>query len=346
MLELWGLRGRRHPLGFTLYERGNDFWTGLTIASDLTEGFGLCAELPRAVSVFGSGKPKEDSDDYRYARSLGAALAEAGWSVMTGGGPGVVEAACRGATDAGGLAVGVAVEDIYAAEPVWINDYVNLALKVKSFHVAKMLYVKYAQAFVVMPGGFGTLAEVFELITLLSVHRINAFPLILCGPASVWQGLLTWLLEQDPALTGYVTRADLLDHVRLLETVEEVVEAVTAVERPRAERDSETAVNLLQLLETASAEVGDPFQAWPLDTTAWSAGTGAASVSPEPRLAVTRVDEEAPACCHVVEPVAVSGAVTAAVHHVRCRLLGYARSLPARSEPHAIAPYAVGLEDC
>ncbi len=264
-LDVLKVRGHRHPLGFTLYERGSDFWAALALAADLTEGFDLGAELPRGVSVFGSARPKEDSADYRHARLLGTVLAEEGWMVMTGGGAGVGEAVCRGATEAGGLTVGVAVEDRYAgAERVQISEWVDLQLKVKSFHVAKMLYVKYAQAFVVMPGGFGTLAEVFELITLLSIHRVNAFPLILTGSASVWQGLLTWLLEQDPAFTGCITRADLFDHVQLIESVEGVMEAINAWESGRGER-GETWVNLLQALDTVSAKereeafFGDPF---------------------------------------------------------------------------------------
>src|SRR3954462_6945940 len=136
-----------------------DPWRVLRIQSEFVEGFGLLAELPRAVSVFGSARTPRDAPEYALGRRLGKALADAGWAVITGGGPGVMEAANRGAGEAGGLSVGLGIELPFEQH---LNDWVDVGIAFRYFFVRKTMFVKYAQAFVILPGGFGTLDELFE----------------------------------------------------------------------------------------------------------------------------------------------------------------------------------------
>lgn len=166
-----------------------DAWRALRILSEFVEGFDTLADLPPAVSVFGSARSKPDSSECRLAQELGAALARAGYAVITGGGPGVMEAANRGATEAGGLSVGLGIELPFEQG---INEWVDLAIDFRYFFARKTMFVKYAQAFVVLPGGFGTLDELFESLTLVQTGKVTRFPVVLMG-VDYWQGLLDWL---------------------------------------------------------------------------------------------------------------------------------------------------------
>lgn len=197
-----------------------DSWRVLRIQSEFVEGFGLLAELPRAVSVFGSARTPLDSPEYELGRQLGAALARAGYAVITGGGPGSMEAVNRGASEAGGISVGLGIELPFEQR---LNDWVDLGISFRYFFVRKTMFVKYAQAFVILPGGFGTLDELFEALTLVQTRKVNQFPVILLGRA-YWQGLLEWL-DGSVLGHGYVTAQD----VRLLRCTDDLDEAIGAI---------------------------------------------------------------------------------------------------------------------
>src|SRR6266540_5565628 len=166
-----------------------DAWRALRILSEFVEGFDTLADLPQAVSVFGSARSKPDSAEWELAERLGAALAGAGFAVITGGGPGVMEAANKGATEAGGLSVGLGIELPFEQR---INDWVDVGLNFRYFFARKTMFVKYAQAFIVLPGGFGTMDELFEALTLVQTGKVTSFPVVLFGTA-YWAGLLDWL---------------------------------------------------------------------------------------------------------------------------------------------------------
>ena len=166
-----------------------DAWRSLRILSEFVEGFDTLADLPPAVSVFGSARSKPGSEECEQAERLGAALARAGYAVITGGGPGVMEAANKGASEAGGLSVGLGIELPYEQG---MNQYVDIGIDFRYFFVRKTMFVKYAQAFCVLPGGFGTLDELFEALTLVQTRKVTKFPVVLLGSA-YWQGLIDWM---------------------------------------------------------------------------------------------------------------------------------------------------------
>jgi uncharacterized protein (TIGR00730 family) len=168
-----------------------DSWRTLRILSEFVEGFDTLSELPPAVSVFGSARTKPGSPECELAQQLGGALARAGYAVITGGGPGVMEAANRGCTEAGGLSVGLGVELPFEQG---INEWVELGIDFRYFFVRKTMFVKYAQAFVVLPGGFGTMDELFEALTLVQTRKVTRFPVVLMG-VRYWSGLITWIRE-------------------------------------------------------------------------------------------------------------------------------------------------------
>jgi uncharacterized protein (TIGR00730 family) len=168
-----------------------DAWRALRILSEFVEGFDTLADLPRAVSVFGSARSRPESPECQLAEEVGAALAHAGYAVITGGGPGVMEAANRGASSAGGLSVGLGIELPFEQG---INEWVDLAIDFRYFFARKTMFVKYAQAFVVLPGGFGTLDELFEALTLVQTGKVTRFPVVLMG-VDYWRGLLDWLRD-------------------------------------------------------------------------------------------------------------------------------------------------------
>jgi uncharacterized protein (TIGR00730 family) len=200
------LRGRQIPATTTdqrlLDRRGptdwvhTDPWRVLRIQAEFVEGFGLLAELGPAVSVFGSARTQRGSYEYLIAESIATGLVRAGYAIITGGGPGIMEAANKGAAEGGGISVGLGIE---LPLEMGLNDYVEVGLEFRYFFVRKTCFIKYSQAFVVLPGGFGTMDELFEALTLVATGKITKFPIVLVG-RSYWSGLLAWL--QDTMLAA------------------------------------------------------------------------------------------------------------------------------------------------
>ena len=197
-----------------------DPWRVLRIQSEFVEGFGLLAELPKAVSVFGSARTRRDHQEYAIGRALGSALARAGFAVITGGGPGAMEAVNRGASEAGGISVGLGIELPFEQR---LNDWVDVGLTFRYFFARKTMFVKYAQAFVILPGGFGTLDELFEALTLVQTRKVTRFPVILFG-TDYWAGLIAWIRSTlIPA--GKVNPAD-LDLLTCTDDVDQTVKLI------------------------------------------------------------------------------------------------------------------------
>jgi hypothetical protein len=167
-----------------------DTWRIFRIMAEFVEGFETLSAIPRAVTVFGSARARPGDADYRYAEELGRALAKAGHAVITGGGPGHMEAVSKGAFEAGGQSIGVCIELPHEEKP---NDYLTRVVSFRYFFVRKVMFVKYTKAFVILPGGFGTLDELFEALTLVQTKKVPAFPVILAGDDEYWDGLLAWL---------------------------------------------------------------------------------------------------------------------------------------------------------
>jgi uncharacterized protein (TIGR00730 family) len=227
-----------------------DPWRVLRIQSEFVEGFGLLAELGPAVSVFGSARTKSDHVEYRTARELGAALAAAGYAVITGGGPGVMEAANRGASEAGGTSVGLGIELPFEQR---LNDWVDVGLNFRYFFARKTMFVKYAQAFVIMPGGFGTLDELFEALTLVQTRKVTRFPVILFGSA-YWAGLVSWI--KDTLLRdGKIGELD-VDLIHVTDSVEDAVGLIVAAEQARQASQATQARTASQLPPPTSDAVG------------------------------------------------------------------------------------------
>jgi uncharacterized protein (TIGR00730 family) len=194
-----------------------DPWRVLRIQSEFIEGFGMLAELGPAISVFGSARTKPDDPMYAAAEELGRKLAGAGYAVITGGGPGVMEAVNKGASQADGVSVGLGIELPFESG---LNEWVDIGMNFRYFFTRKMMFVKYAQGFVVMPGGFGTLDELFEALTLTQTRKVTSFPVVLFG-TSYWGGLIDWL--RDTALAdGKIAPAD-LDMFTVTDDVDEAV---------------------------------------------------------------------------------------------------------------------------
>jgi len=193
------LRGKHIPKTTTdqrlLDRRGpsdwvhTDPWRVLRIQAEFVEGFGLLSELGPAVAVFGSARTPPGTVDYERAERIGAGLAAAGYAVITGGGPGIMEAANKGAVSAGGVSVGLGIE---LPLEQGLNDYVEIGLEFRYFFVRKTVFIKYSQAFVVLPGGFGTLDELFEAMTLVQTGKITKFPIVLVD-SGYWSGLISWI---------------------------------------------------------------------------------------------------------------------------------------------------------
>jgi uncharacterized protein (TIGR00730 family) len=218
-----------------------DPWRVLRIQSEFVEGFGALAELGRAVSVFGSARVHRDAPEYALGIEIGRRLAQAGYAVITGGGPGTMEAANRGACEAGGVSVGLGIELPFEQG---MNDWVDIGVDFRYFFARKTMFVKYAQGFIVLPGGFGTLDELFEALCLVQTRKVTSFPVVLMG-AAYWQGLVDWLRER--VLTeGMIAERDLLlftvtdDPVEAVHFVTEADSGMRAeVERAAARRAAE-----------------------------------------------------------------------------------------------------------
>jgi uncharacterized protein (TIGR00730 family) len=191
------------------------------IADELRKGFETVDRVKRpAVTVFGSARIGPGHADYEQAQECGRLLAEAGFAVVTGGGPGVMEAANRGAKEGGGFSVGFNVELPHEQEA---NHYIDLGLSFRHFYARKVMLVKAAEGFILFPGGFGTLDELFESLTLIQTDKVHEFPVVLMG-TSYWGGLLEWIAEQ-PLATGKISPED----VDLLYVTDDVAEAVDRV---------------------------------------------------------------------------------------------------------------------
>jgi uncharacterized protein (TIGR00730 family) len=200
-----------------------DPWRVMRIQSEFIEGFGSLAELGAAISVFGSARTPADDPLYQTAVRLGSALVGAGYGVITGGGPGIMEAANKGATEAGGVSVGLGIELPFEQG---LNPYVDLGINFRYFFVRKTMFVKYAQGFVVFPGGFGTLDELFEALTLVQTGKVTQFPIVLMG-SEYWRGLLVWL--QDTVAAEKKIAAVDLDLLTVTDDVDAAIDFIVRV---------------------------------------------------------------------------------------------------------------------
>ncbi|MEW2437708.1 TIGR00730 family Rossman fold protein [Streptomyces caniferus] len=198
-----------------------DPWRVMRIQSEFVEGFGALAELGPAVSVFGSARTPRDSKEYDAGVRIGRALVDAGFAVITGGGPGAMEAVNKGANEAGGTSVGLGIELPFEQG---MNEYVNLGVDFRYFFVRKTCFVKYARGFVVLPGGLGTLDELFEALTLVQTRKVTRFPIVLFGTA-YWSGLVDWLRDTLIA-EGKASMHD-LELFHLSDDVDEAIALVT-----------------------------------------------------------------------------------------------------------------------
>jgi len=199
-----------------------DPWRVLRIQAEFVEGFGLLAELGLAVSIFGSSRAVPGTRQYELATRIATGLAEAGYAVITGGGPGIMEAANKGAAVANGTSVGLGIE---LPLEQGLNDHVEIGIEFRYFFVRKTMFVKYSQAFVVLPGGFGTLDELFEALTLVQTGKVTRFPIVLVD-SDYWSGLLSWLREEVVG-QGKIAPAD-LDLLSIADEPEEVVRIIRA----------------------------------------------------------------------------------------------------------------------
>lgn len=202
-------------------ERG-ETWRIFRIMAEFVEGFELMAETKPAVSIFGSARTKATNKYYKLTREIAALLVKEGYSVITGGGPGIMEAGNRGAQEAGGKSIGLNIQLPMEQHP---NRFITHMLNFRYFFCRKVMFVKYARAFIIMPGGFGTLDEFFEALTLIQTNRIEPFPVVLVG-SDFWKGLLEWI---EDALLGEknISKEDLkLFHV--VDTPQDVIKIVNA----------------------------------------------------------------------------------------------------------------------
>lgn len=198
----------------------HESWRMFHIMAEFVEGFDALAQYHPAVSIFGSTRVQPEDEVYQKAERIGRLLAENGFSVITGGGPGAMEAANKGASLAGGKSIGLNIELPMEQKP---NPYANITLKYRYFFVRKVMFVKYAVAYIILPGGFGTMDELFESVTLIQTHKIKPFPVILVG-SNYWKGLLDWL--NDVVLKeGRISPED-LSILQVIDNPEEVVQII------------------------------------------------------------------------------------------------------------------------
>lgn len=222
-----------------------DPWRVLRIQAEFVEGFGQLAELPRAVTVFGSARTPAGTPEYAMGAALGRAIAEAGYAVITGGGPGVMEAANKGAREVDGAwSVGLGIELPFEQR---MNDYVDLGIEFRYFFVRKTMFVKYSCGFIALPGGFGTLDELFEALTLVQTQKVTSFPVVLLG-TEFWGGLIDWI-KQALLGTGKIAERD-LDLITVTDDVDEAVRVIVESDRARSLRRQEE----LEAVEGQTAE--------------------------------------------------------------------------------------------
>jgi hypothetical protein len=199
----------------------SDPWRALRILAEFVDGFDALAEIGKAITVFGSARVSEGDPAYKMARDIGRLLALEGYAVITGGGPGVMEAANRGCQEGGGLSVGCNIELPHEQD---INPYVDLGVEFRYFFARKTMFVKYADGFVILPGGYGTLDEMMEALTLIQTGKIRHFPVILVG-TGYWRGLLDWVRDVMLTQASAIAPAD-LDLLHLTDDPKEVVRMV------------------------------------------------------------------------------------------------------------------------
>src|SRR3954453_17666439 len=194
-----------------------DPWRVLRIQAEFVEGFGARAELGPAISCFGSARTKPDDPVYAQGEEVGRKLSAAGFAVITGGGPGSMEAVKKGVSEAGGTSVGLGIELPFESG---LNSWVDVGINFRYFFARKTMFVKYSQGFIVLPGGLGTLDELFEALTLVQTHKVTSFPLVMLG-RGFWGGLVDWIRDtMVPA--GKINPAD-LDLIHLVDDPDEVV---------------------------------------------------------------------------------------------------------------------------
>lgn len=195
----------------------NDSWKMFHIMAEFVEGFETLPEVYPAVTIFGSARSKPQSSNYKTTVTVARMLAENGYNVISGGGPGIMEAANRGAVEGGGKSVGLHIQLPNEQEP---NKYANIRLKYNYFFIRKVMFVKYAVAYIIMPGGFGTLDELFEALTLIQTSRIKYFPIILMD-SNYWKGLLDWI--KDTMIKEKTISESDFDIFNVVDTPEEAV---------------------------------------------------------------------------------------------------------------------------
>jgi uncharacterized protein (TIGR00730 family) len=218
------LRTREPQTGFG----ETDAWRTLRIMGEFVEGFDALAEVGPAISIFGSARVGRRNRYYGAARRLAAALVKQGFAIITGGGPGIMEAANRGARDAGGLSIGANIELPFEQG---LNEYVDLGMEFRYFFVRKVMFVKYAEGFVIFPGGFGTLDELFESLTLIQTGKVENFPVVLYGK-DYWDGLMGWIRDK-PLFEEKISPEDL----HLLTVTSDIDEACEAIVRHHRSRE-------------------------------------------------------------------------------------------------------------
>jgi uncharacterized protein (TIGR00730 family) len=217
------MRSEKHHKGWNEIKT-NDSWALFKIMGEFVNGFEKMSKIGPCISVFGSARTKEDAKYYKLAVEISKTIAEAGYGVITGGGPGIMEAGNRGANLAGGTSVGLNIDLPFEQHD---NPYIDddKSLDFDYFFGRKVMFVKYSQGFVVMPGGFGTLDELFEAITLIQTHKIGKFPIILVG-SEFWSGLFDWI--KNTMLTQGTISPEDLNLIKIVDTPEEVVEIIDA----------------------------------------------------------------------------------------------------------------------
>lgn len=232
----------------------SDPWRVLKIQAEFVEGFDALTSVGPAISVFGSARTPRKSAEYQLTKDVARALVEAGYAVITGGGPGSMEAANRGAVEAGGTSVGLGIELPFEQK---VNQWVDLEVHFRYFFARKTCFVKYAQGFVIMPGGVGTLDELFEALCLVQTQKITAFPIVLVG-RDYWSGLVDWL-RNTMVGSGKASPAD-MDLLQLADTPDEVVSLLLESERDRVtKREAELAALQARIVaESAAGEVEVP----------------------------------------------------------------------------------------
>jgi uncharacterized protein (TIGR00730 family) len=197
-----------------------DSWRMFRIMAEFVEGFEVMPEVSPAVTIFGSARTKSDSDDYLKTVQIARLLVEHGFNVISGGGPGIMEAANKGAAEAGGKSVGL---HIHLPNEQEANPYANIRLDFKYFFIRKVMFVKYAVAYIIMPGGFGTMDELFEAVTLIQTKRIRSFPVILVD-SGFWKGLVDWA-KKTLVGQGTISKED-LELLHIVDTPDEAVNII------------------------------------------------------------------------------------------------------------------------